>query len=110
MIHRIALLVGGITAAVVLAFSVMRGDRTAVDAAAPDPTTQATTDGDITPAVREVVDTVYVAPPKRPKVVHVTRHVPSQRSIAGTTRQMPRSGGEREHGGNERGEAGRGDD
>ena len=110
MIHRIALIVGGITAAVVLAFSVMRGDRTAVDAAAPDPTTQAAADGDTTPAVREVVDTVYVAAPKRPKVIHVTRHVPSQHSVAGTTRRTPRSGGEREHDGNERGEGGGGDD
>ena len=98
MIHRIALIVGAFTAAAVLALSLLRGDRPAVGAA-PDPTAQATTEAEVIPATREVVDTVYVAAPKRPKVVHVTRHVPSKHpTIRVTTPRPPRStGGEREH-------------
>jgi hypothetical protein len=88
MIHRFALLLGGIAAVGILAFSLLRGDRPALSAAdqtdaAPAPALDPTA----APA-REVVDTVYVAAPKKPKVVHVTRRAPTptRRPAARNTR------------------------
>jgi hypothetical protein len=69
MIHRIALLLGGLTAAGVLAFSLVRADRPALGA---DDEAMAAAQTDA-PSPRVVVDTVYVAAPREPEVVHVTR-------------------------------------
>lgn len=63
MIHRIALLVGGLAAAGVLVFAFLRGDRPVLGwpgDAAPAPT--AAGDRPVTPAPL-VVDTVYVTAP-----------------------------------------------
>lgn len=69
MIHRIALLLGGLTAAGVLAFSLVRADRPALGA---DDEAVAAAQAEA-PSPRVVVDTVYVAAPREPEVVHVTR-------------------------------------
>jgi hypothetical protein len=88
MIHRIALLLGGMAAIGILAFSLLRGDRPALSAT--DETNAAPAlalDPTAAPA-REVVDTVYIAAPRKPKVVHVTRRAPTptRRPAARNTR------------------------
>jgi hypothetical protein len=74
MINRLALLLGGLAAAVVLAYSLVRGDQAVLSAPpAEDPSVALTPLDDATSSPREVVETVYVAAPRAPKVVHVTR-------------------------------------
>ncbi|MFN8519896.1 MAG: hypothetical protein U0667_11025 [Chloroflexota bacterium] len=77
MIYRIALLVGGIAATAILAFGLLRGDRPALGAA--DQATSAAELASLPTAApaSEVVDVVYIAAPKKPKVVHVTRRAPT---------------------------------
>ena len=74
MIHRLALLVGSLAAAAIVAFAMIRGDRP-VSGAPPDGepgTAAAEIEGQLGP--REVVDTVYIAAPRTPRVIRVTRH------------------------------------
>jgi hypothetical protein len=95
MIHRVALLIGGIAAAGILAFSLLRGDRPALSAAeSPDVATTSVPD-QTAHAAREIVDTVYIAAPRKPKVVRVTRrapaaHRPASRATQPTTRRHAR--------------------
>jgi hypothetical protein len=100
MIHRLALLAGGMVAAVVLAYGLLRGDGPALSAAVDEPLTVTT--ADVTPAPPvEIVDTVYIAAPRKPKVVHVTRRAkatprPASRSTRRDTSRRA-SGEDREH-------------
>jgi hypothetical protein len=92
MINRLALLLGGLAAAVVLAYSLVRGDQAVLSAPpAEDPSVALAPLDDATSPPREVVETVYVAAPRAPKVVHVTRREkatprPASRSTRRSTR------------------------
>jgi hypothetical protein len=90
MIHRLALALGGLAAAAVLAYSLVREDRAALSATAEGTSVVATVD-DATAAPREVVDTVYIAAPRKPRVVHVTRRArATPRPAARSTNQGTR--------------------
>lgn len=79
MIHRIALLLGGLAAVGILAFGIIRGDRPVSGAPAEDVGGPAPTDAPARTGPREVLDTVYIAAPRAPKVIHVTRRTGSSR-------------------------------
>jgi hypothetical protein len=80
MIHRIALLLGGLAALGVLAFAVIRGDPSASGAPPTDPLAMSPTDDVTATAPREVVDTVYVEAAPAPKVIRVTRRAKAPRA------------------------------
>ncbi len=87
MIHRLALLIGGLAAAAVLAYSLVRGDGATLSAQVDEPSAVWTTD-DPTATPSEIVDTVYIAAPRKPKVIHVTRRAKATpRPVALSTRR-----------------------
>jgi hypothetical protein len=100
MIHRLALLVGGLAAAAVLAYGLLRGDEAALSANVDESPPVATAD-DTTATPEAIVDTVYIAAPRKPKVIHVTRRAKStpRPAARSTRRDSPRraSDGDDEH-------------
>lgn len=136
MIQRLALLVGGIGAAAVLAFAlgltnfVFAGPGAALNAADSQPVANTADaaavgngqpgagDQSVQPQKKTVVDKVYIAPTPAPKVVHVNPKGPSnQPSTTTPANQRPHAAAPRqpaswesEHEGNRGGGHGRGDD
>jgi hypothetical protein len=107
MIKRIALVIGGIAAAGVLALGLAAAGfgPVATDAdqvgtqplAAADPQTA-------DPAVRSQTETVYVRPPAAPRVIHITKKAPAvkaatTRHATSATRHRDDEGEGRERGG-----------
>jgi len=97
MIHRLALIIGGVAAAAILALGFAAtgfGPRAApADAEQPTPGAAAgaavvgTTDQAVVkPVTRVETTTVYVRPAAKPKVIHVTKRAP-----AAVARQAPSS-------------------
>jgi hypothetical protein len=122
MIHRLALLIGSIAAAAILAFGFAAtgfGPRAEpVDAEQPTPAAAGdapTEQAAVKPVTRVETTTVYVRPVRKPKVIHVTK-----RATAPARRQTPANQRTRVvrvtgHGGGERDDEGgggheRGDD
>lgn len=101
MIHKLALGLGALTAVGVLVAAMTVGGLAARSARAGE--TVAQTAADATPATRTQVDTVYVKPAPKQKVVHITKttHPSSPPARQVVTVTAPRHGddGEGGHGG-----------
>lgn len=99
MIKRIALLVGSVAAAGVLAiglaaagFGPVATNADQADAQAFAEMDAATADTAATePLVQVQTETVYVRPPVAPKVIHVTKKVPAAKAAAVSTKTTKRA-------------------
>ena len=114
MVHRLALFLGGVGAAAVLALAMGMGGLLSAAPIAAD--TGSVTNGANQPVaaapdtVKTIVDKVYVEPTPDPAVVHVNRP-PRNEAPATTVRQPPAGEREREQERGERGDRGEhGDD
>ncbi|MEO8625267.1 MAG: hypothetical protein ABI452_01070 [Candidatus Limnocylindrales bacterium] len=108
MVHRLAILLGGVGAAGVLALAMNLGGLfsaapTAADTSAATPASDQAVAA-APDATKTVIDKVYVEPTPQPAVVHVNK--PRHNTAPAPTVSRPRAEGERERG--DRGE--RGDD
>ena len=107
MVHRLALLLGAVGAAAVLALAMGLGGLLQAAPTAAD-TGLSVNGGDQTVAVaptttKTIIDKVYVKPTPAPVVVHVNK--PPRNNAPAATVRRPRGGGER----GDRGERGGGD-
>ena len=96
MVHRLALLLGAVGAAAVLALAMGLGGLLQTAPTAAD-TGLAVNGGDQTlaaaPATKTIIDKVYVEPTPAPVVVHVNK--PPRNTAPPATVSRPRGGGER---------------
>lgn len=104
MVHRLALFLGGVGAAAVLALALNMGGFAGAPTAANADTVNA--ENQIAAAVPDstttVIDKVYVEAAPKPEVVHVNK---PPRNVSGANASRPR-GDERERGDDEQGEQG----
>ncbi len=81
MIHRLAIIIGGIAAAVVLGIGLAATGLTPpdapVDAQQPLAAAASTDAPSAAPVTRVETTTVYVRPAPKPKVIHVTKRAPA---------------------------------
>jgi len=108
MIHRLALIVGSVAAAAILALGFLASgvgpSGALVDAEQPGSTgaANATDAPAASPITRVETTTVYVRPAAKPKVIHVTRRAPKPAKRQSTVVRVRRTSGG--SGGGERGD------
>lgn len=77
MVHKLALGIGALSAAGVLVVALVVGGLAARPARAQDPVVPAAPTADAAPTTKTQVDTVYVKPVPKAKVIHVTKRAPA---------------------------------